>query len=591
MPFEWNQVGTSFSVMWLYNYKSGSLFPPDEAEVKGKSFAEVTDIGVKRIHDANGGLGIPYSFLMWHWGMVCVFLGLYSTVFYLTTPIGDEFPWLTFVQKLIVWFYMWESVGLGNINGPLSGKMSPPWTDWWYRLTPGTLKYNAPFMSCLPYKRNYLDVFVEGILTYVFVWRVLLAHEVTPHLMWPLTACAIYEFFFDHGQHLHTYGTQNLHCFVAMCFPVHQGQVVGIQLFLIWFYACSGWCKIGPCFKFLNISNLMTAKFMVGMPWSHWFRRTMFKAYDAASPDYNFTTCARVVSTMMSVCETLGPLLCLSKDWRVVWTGIAIFVAMHMFIIATLIVDVFCWNAADAVWFVVLFGIMHTGLDWHSIPHMHPLLVAWLCAHAAYSVYGNFVPSHVNYIVAHRHAAGNWCWGVMLLKKSAAGKLGLLKAHAGLPQNAPGWQGEWFGFHCLWAYAWNWNMPTRMLMPLVIDTLAGRDPEEFVMIHSGLFFDALVAHLRFDGLSSLQLLPEVGKICGFEEGECVLAWVGAFQSFPINLFFTLTAKWKVLDSKTGLIKEGIFDAQSCEHPEYRKPSDCTRFLPMFNQAEGYRPCP
>ena len=43
-------------------------------------------------------------------------------------------------------------------------------------------------------------------------------------------------------------------------------------------YVCFGLrCKIGPWFKYLNVSNLWSAKYMVGMPWSDWYRRTMYK--------------------------------------------------------------------------------------------------------------------------------------------------------------------------------------------------------------------------------------------------------------------------------------------------------------------------
>ena len=37
------------------------------------------------------------------------------------------------------------------------------------------------------------------------------------------------------------------------------------------------------------------------------------------------------------------------------------------------------------------------------------------------------------------------------------------------------------------------------------------------MLHSVLVFDALAAHVRFDGLSSLALVRELGTVCGFEE--------------------------------------------------------------------------
>ena len=51
------------------------------------------------------------------------------------------------------------------------------------------------------------------------------------------------------------------------------------------------------------------------------------------------------------------------------------------------------------------------------------------------------------YVVSHRHAAGNWAQGVLVIKKTAAAKLANLKAHAGLPGQQPGWAGEWFAFH------------------------------------------------------------------------------------------------------------------------------------------------
>jgi hypothetical protein len=476
MGFEWNKVGTSINVGWLATKFWGALPPPGlgmipgEKTIKeevgeagssgGKAFLKVTDMGVKRIHAAAGGLGLPNSFLIWHWGMVIVFLVLFCLTFVASTPIpglavpwlsdaDGEFPWLTVVQKLIILFNMWESLGLGVLHGPLHAKMNPPFTDWWYRMTPGTLKHNAPFMPCLSNTRNWLDVIVEAPLTWGFTIRCLAAPEVTPGLMLPLTLCGIYEFIFDYGQHLHTYGTQNLHCFVAMCFSVEKGQIVGIQLFLTWFYVCSGWCKIGPWFKYLNVGNAMTAKWNATWPWAQAYRKAMFENHDGE--DYRLTRFAGIISVFMAMCEVLGPMLCLSNDKTVVYVGLLTIFCMHLYIISTLIIDVFTWNFADAIWYVILFGILRTGFDWAALRTMDPILAAWLAAHIAYSAYGHFVPSHVPYVVAHRHAAGNFSQGVLVVKKSAAAKLGQLKAHAGLPQQQPGWMGEWFAFQAVWA--------------------------------------------------------------------------------------------------------------------------------------------
>ena len=178
------------------------------------------------------------------------------------------------------------------------------------------------------------------------------------------------------------------------------------------------------------------------------------------------------------------------------------------------------------------------------------------------------------------------------MKKSVAGKLAKLKARAGLPQQLPGRMGEWFAFQAVWAYFWNWNLPSKMLLPLVVHAMGdGAPPDgmfhssgDYVLLHSVLLYDALVAHVRFDGLSSLPLTRELAKICDFEEGECTLCWVGAFQSFPAALLGCRKASWKIVDAKTQVTKEGTYTVTMLEDPGYQKPSDCVRLLPAIADA-------
>ena len=164
----WDRWGMWLDVSWLSSYPAGGLPPLDEASLKGKTFLEILDEGVRRIHDAKGGLGVPNSWLAWHWGMVPLYGVLFTLTFLLTTPAVFEpdtpFPYLTLVQKLFVFFNAWEALGLGVEHGPLHGKFNPPFQDWWYRLTPGTIKYAGPFghWSFLSMQRNYLDCLVEG---------------------------------------------------------------------------------------------------------------------------------------------------------------------------------------------------------------------------------------------------------------------------------------------------------------------------------------------------------------------------------------------------------------------------------------------
>lgn len=623
MVFEWRKVGTGFDVSCLQGFQCGMVGFPGEvqedgtthdpfsdppasmfehsAKPKGDILAQ-TDVGVDFVTNANLGLGLPWSFYFWHWSMIAVFASLFWAVFSMTTEfesdtevqgvlvscfgLSAKFPWQTFAQKLMIFWYVWESLGLGVIHGPMHGKMAPPFQDWWYRMTPGTMKYRAPFMpSCLANTRNILDVLVEGILTYVVCFYILFQPAVTPQMMWPLFACSVYEFLFDYGQHMHTYGTQLMYVFACMCFRVDQGQNVGIQIFLTWFYFCSGWCKIGPWFKYLNVSNLMTAKFMVGTPWASLYRKLMFR--DRDGHDYNLTCFAEIFSAVCALLETLGPLLCLCSGRRdLVLAGIFLFICMHIYIIATLIVDVFTWNFVDAVYYTVLFGILNTGFAWDMVPSLHPILAGILGAHALYAVYGNFVPSHVPYVVAHRHAAGNFVQGMLMIRLDAANKLANLRAHAGLPQPAPGWLGQWLPCHLLIAYFWCWNLPSRMLTPLIhfVCQTGGKKYNDYILIHSVLFFDALVAHVRFDGLSSLQLVEELGRVCGFESGECTLCLAQSFQSFPVWPLCEPKAKWCIKDSKTGILREGLMKVSDLQNDEYKKPSDCHHLMKIIESA-------
>ena len=583
----WDQWGTWLDIRpLLAKWPAGGL--PPIAEPVGKSFLETLDIGVRRIHDAEGGLGIPNASLAWNWGMVPVYGLLFSMTFYLTTPLPADapFPWFTLVKKLFIWFNAWEALGLGVEHGPLHQKFNPPFQDWWYRLTPGTIKYAGPagHWSFLSMKRSYLDALVEGVLTHVFSLRCLLAPEVTPELVLPLACCGIYEFLFDYGQHMHTYATQNLHLIVCMCFKEGEGQLVGMQLFLTLLYIGSGFCKLGPTFPHMFSLNLASAKFMVNVPWANWYRKMVVKGHDKEPPNYTKTAFAWWFSNGAALIELTNPLLVFTNNAYLVGFSIFTFHCMHVFIIATLIIDVFCWNFTDAIGYHVLYGVLSTGINWEELPNMHPLLATWLICHTMYAIWGHYVPDHMPYVVAHRHAAGNWSQGVLVIRKSAVHKLSRLKLHAGTrPAIAPStdWASDWYTFYAFASYVWSWNFPSKLLPALVLEAMGDGAPKDgrlhasgdYVLFHSALFYDAVVAHLRFDGLSALRLTEEVGRVCGFEPGECRLCWAGAFPSFVVPPAYTPSANWKILDSVAGVVKQGTYDAATLNDPRYHKPSD------------------
>lgn len=343
---------------------------------------------------------------------------------------------------------------------------------------------------------------------------------------------------------------------------------------------------MGPTFQYMFSSNLLTAKFMVDVSWARPFRDWLFT--DVSGQDYRLKPAAWYLATTAAFIEMMLPVLTWFKVPGLPEFSAFLLLGMHIFIVSTLIIDVFVWNVVDATIYTILFTMIEKGVNWESAAKMDPLLIVWLCAHTLYVAYGHIFVDRVPYVIAHRHAAGNWSQGVMVIRKSALSKLSKLKMHAGIPTQdklPPGWAGEWFSFFAFGAYTWNWNLPSRMLPALVMDTMGDKAPTDgmyhssgdYWLIHSVLFFDALVAHLRFDGLSNLDLVRELGKVCEFDKGECQLCWVGAFPSFIIHLIgVTPRASWKIVDSKVGIVKEGTFTVRDVMSSEYKKPSDLSK---------------
>ena len=202
---------------------------------------------------------------------------------------------------------------------------------------------------------------------------------------------------------------------------------------------------MGPTFQYMFTGNLLTAKFMSDVPWAHYFRVTFFNGHE--SGDYTLKPAAWWLATVAASIEMLVPLLTWSNDpckqtyphtapvlrllphtapvLRLllaipiailffylffpstvpVYLSIFTFMGMHAFIIATLIIDVFAWNFTDACWYVILYGILSTGVDWTDYGNMHPLLTLWFIVHGCYVIYGHIYVDEVPYVVAHRHAA------------------------------------------------------------------------------------------------------------------------------------------------------------------------------------------
>ena len=56
--------------------------------------------------------------------------------------------------------------------------------------------------------------------------------------------------------------------------------------------------KLGPTVKYMFTLNLVSAKFMVDVPWAGWFRRTFIRGHDSTPPDYRLRPAAQLLGAV-----------------------------------------------------------------------------------------------------------------------------------------------------------------------------------------------------------------------------------------------------------------------------------------------------
>lgn len=561
MVFEWRRVGSWLDISCIFSCTWGTMAPPEEPGRFDMGLPELTDVALEVITRPGRGLGLPNAALLWHYSMVLVYGLAFAVIAALTTPVdvkAGQLPYGDLFKKLVLFHWLWEALGLGVDHGPLAGKLAPPFLDWWYRATPGVLKY--PFFSWLPARRTWLDVAVLNVGFYVAVMRAMLSASIGPSEVLPVVMCGAYEFFFDHGMHICSYATQHLHMVVCMCFPQEQGQIAGLQLALLALYFGSGLAKWGAWGPHMNAANLLFTKFMYRHAVVH---KAMLNAPLGSPPDYSLSGFSVVLGYIASFVELAGPLLVLCNYMLPVsvYVGIGLVVAMHLYIMASFIADVYVWNLTDAAFFVLLFKMMHFGFDWSGLCNMHWALAAYMLLSTAYIISGHIMPDGVPYICAHRHAAGNWAMGYIVVAQGAEHKLQKVYCHGAPPTGPNGWMPLWNSILSLGAWLWLANLPSRMALALVSSKVGSAELQRVSIFHSFALMNQCCGSLRADGVSTLRLITELGEICGFEEGECELFWAGAFPFHP-SPGANPRASWKIVDSKVGEVKAGTYDVKS-----------------------------
>eukprot|EP00812_Abedinium_dasypus_P009449 NODE_3138_length_825_cov_3.227273.p1 GENE.NODE_3138_length_825_cov_3.227273~~NODE_3138_length_825_cov_3.227273.p1 ORF type:complete len:242 (+),score=60.32 NODE_3138_length_825_cov_3.227273:3-728(+) len=209
------------------------------------------------------------------------------------------------------------------------------------------------------------------------------------------------------------------------------------------------------------------------------------------------------------------------------------------------------------------------GFDWAGLWTIHPILAGVLGYEFLLCWYGMLYPDAIGYYLSHRYWAGNWHFGLFLIKRSEAvrDKLKRVKTFAPDPfalSHAPRMIDEFF--YKTFAYVWLATYNAKCHPRLVNEALAscGGKVDDYKILQlagycCGEFRDTLYVE---------QMLPAMQEIIEFNKGECFMLCVMSFgmcdQSVP----------WRVIDMKTGPVASGRLTREAVARMQ-PMPSHCT----------------
>ncbi len=499
------------------------------------------------------GYGSPLAVYAVYAIKVVFYVGMWLVFCRFTAGLGDLSTigrwWLSPVsfQKAILWSMLFEGLGLGCGSGPLTGRYFPPVGGFLYFLRPGTTK--LPLLPALPVlggtRRTWIDVALYLALVSTLV-RALVAPELRAGLMIPIAVLVPVLGLADRTIFLalraeHYWTT-------VLCFLFAGNWIAGakaVQLAL-WFFA--GFSKLNHHFPFVvgvMTSNSPVTRFA-------WVRRLMYRQYPV---DLRPSRLAEWMAHAGTALEMgLPVVLMLSPGgWSLV-LGVVLMLGLHGFITSNVPMGVpIEWNIMVVYGGFALFWAHPDVRIWDL--GSAPLAVVLAVLLVGLPLLGNFFPARISFLLAMRYYAGNWAYGVWLLRGESYRKLERLTASAPWVHDqlarlydrgtAFGLVGKIMGFRLM-------HLHGRALPVLISKAVSRLEDYEYV---DGEVIAGLVLGWNFgDGhLHREPLLRAVQEQCGFEERELRCIFV---EAQPLG---RSTMAYRIVDAKTGPLEEGKLD--------------------------------
>lgn len=447
-------------------------------------------------------------------------------------------------QKAIVWSMLFEGLGMGCGSGPLTGRYLPPLGGVLHFLRPGTTK--LPLFERLPLlggtRRTWIDVALYAAIVGLLL-RALLADQLTIAHWLPLVVLVPLIGLADRTIFL---AFRSEHYWVTVViFAFASNWIAGaksVQLAL-WFWA--GVSKLNhhfPTVVCVMISNSPLTRV-------EWIRKLFYRSYP---DDLRPSRLAEIMGHAGTALELGVPiLLMLSPGGATLVLGMVLMLMLHGFITSNVPMGVpIEWNIMVVYGAFALFWAHPeiTVLDvgpWPLVAFLAGMLVVL-------PLLGNFFPNRVSFLLAMRYYAGNWAYGVWLLRGDSHRKFERLTKSAPWiydqldhfydRKTAVGLVTKVLAFRMM-------HLHGRALTALIPKAVERFEDYEFV---DGELVAGLALGWNFgDGhLHDERFVAAVQAQCGFEEGELRCIFV---ESQPLG---GRHLSYRIIDAVTGEQERG-----------------------------------
>lgn len=474
------------------------------------------------------------------------------------TEIADWWHEPIVYQKLVIWIWLFEMMGLGGSFGPLTFKFLPPLVAPLHWFRPGTIR-QPPWPGVVPLtkgdRRSGVDVLLAAVAAGLMVW-LLAAPGTGPvppgasvglmdkQVLVALVVTMLLIGLRDKVLYIASRADIYLVAALIFLFPYDQ-MMIGLKLALLAVWVGAGISKLTHVFPYVVTTMTSNAPLR-----PKFFKRAMYR--DPVN-DLRPSRLAFLFAHSGTFVEIVVPLVMLfSYGGAVSLVAVAVIVIFHLHIISNVPLAVPNeWNVYMIAAAIFLFW---THADVAVTDLSNPLLIGLLVFGVLGPVVlGNLRPDLVSFVMAMRYYAGTWPASLWCFRGESWRRLSadVTKASGLADEQLERIYGPDYALVTRFKLsAFRSFFPVGMALNGLLRR-AVDDVEGYTVLDGEVIGSALNGWNMGDGhMHNEQLLEAVQKRCGFAPGELVLVHM---ESQPL---FRQRMSYRIVDAATGRLESG-----------------------------------